>query len=145
MLGYPSQCTLHDNKITHIELSVESINMTIGQRIKQARRASVPTISQQQLADACGVSQSAVSLWESGGVETLVGENLMRAAQALSVTPEWLLEGSGPGPGEAQRAALQQRQDLEKEIVEIALSIQALPKKRREAIKQIIKLVSDEK
>ncbi len=74
--------------------------MSIGQRIRQARLAHTPKITQQQLAAAVGVSQSSVTQWETGETRTLEGENLVRAAFALSVTAEWLLYGTGPCLGE---------------------------------------------
>ena len=74
--------------------------MNIGQRIKQARLAHKPKITQQQLAVAVGVSQPAVTQWETGESRTLEGENLVLVARALGVTTDWLLYGTGPGPGE---------------------------------------------
>ena len=73
--------------------------MNIGQRIKQARLSRRPKMTQQQLADAIFVSRPAVTQWETGETKTLEGENLLRVAKALEVSPEWLMYGTGPGPG----------------------------------------------
>jgi transcriptional regulator with XRE-family HTH domain len=83
-----------------MEMTCKMPYMSIGLRIKQARLASKPKITQQQLADAVNVSRPAVTQWETGETKTLEGENLVRVAQALGVTTEWLLYGTGPGPGE---------------------------------------------
>lgn len=74
--------------------------MNIGQRIKQARLARKPKMTQQQLADVILVSRPAVTQWETGETKTLEGENLVRVARALGVTTEWLLYGVGPDLGE---------------------------------------------
>ncbi len=56
-------------------------------------------MTQQQLADAVGVSRPAVTQWETGETKTLEGENLLRVAKALDVSPEWLIYDIGPGSG----------------------------------------------
>lgn len=88
--------------VTRMQMACKMPYMSIGLRIKQARLASKPKITQQQLADAVNVSRPAVTQWETGETKTLEGENLVRVAQALGVTTEWLLYGtrSGPEPGE---------------------------------------------
>ncbi len=78
--------------------------MNIGQRIKQARLARKPKITQQQLADAVGVSRPAVTQWETGETKALEGENLDRVARALGVTTEWLLYGASSPPTPAKVA-----------------------------------------
>lgn len=74
--------------------------MSIGQRIKRARLSRKPKITQQQLADAVGVSRQSVTQWETGETKTLEGEHLLLTAKALGVTARWLLYGEGSGPGE---------------------------------------------
>lgn len=69
--------------------------MTLGERIKYARKRLVPKMTQEALAKACGVSREAVSQWESGSSKSLTGENLVAAAKALQVRVEWLLNESG--------------------------------------------------
>ena len=83
-----------------MEMACKMPYMVIGLRIKQARLARKPKMTQQQLADAIKVSRPAVTQWETGETKTLEGENLVRVAQVLGVTTEWLLYGTGPGPGE---------------------------------------------
>jgi transcriptional regulator with XRE-family HTH domain len=42
-----------------------------------------------------GVSGATVTDWENGVIKTLAGENLVKAASVLHVSPEWLLKGKG--------------------------------------------------
>lgn len=63
--------------------------------------------TQSSLAKACGLTRGAVSQWVNGDVGTIKGENLIRAAQALQVTPEWLVYGPS-----RKRATYQVEQNL---------------------------------
>lgn len=65
----------------------------IGDRIKAARLEA--GLTQQEVATEVGVSRAAVALWESNQSKTLKGQNLVRVARALNVTPDWLLTGRG--------------------------------------------------
>jgi len=74
--------------------------MTLGQRIKKARQ--IAGLSQQALAQAIGqfgdgrsVSRTAVVQWESDNIKGIEAANLLKAAKALNVTPEWLQFGIG--------------------------------------------------
>lgn len=42
-----------------------------------------------------GVSGATVTDWESGVIKNLAGENLIKVASVLKVSPEWLLSGKG--------------------------------------------------
>lgn len=63
---------------------------TLGQRIR-ARRDAVG-LTQEKLAAACGVSRAAVAQWESGVTRPSL-DNLVKAAEALSVWLSWLTTG----------------------------------------------------
>lgn len=63
---------------------------TSGERIKQRRKEL--KMSQAVLGKQCGITHVAVGLWESGQ-NRIGGENLVRAANALGVTPEWIING----------------------------------------------------
>jgi transcriptional regulator with XRE-family HTH domain len=71
---------------------------TIGDRIRQARVAA-GIRTQQQLADAVGVTRSAVSQWESGTSQHVKPEHLAAIAEACSVEMRWLATGRGPREG----------------------------------------------
>lgn len=53
-------------------------------------------INQADLARACGVKPPSVHGWLSGKAKFLRGENLLKAAEALGVSQQWLATGSGP-------------------------------------------------
>lgn len=63
---------------------------TLGVRLKQLRKEK--KVTQQQLADAIGVSKTSVIYWEKD--ENMPKhESLMALAKALKTTPQWLLDG----------------------------------------------------
>lgn len=63
---------------------------TLGVRLKQLRKEN--KITQQQLADAIGVSKTSVIYWEKD--ENMPKhESLMALAKTLKTTPQWLLDG----------------------------------------------------
>ncbi len=64
--------------------------MLIGERIRQARERK--GLTQEQLGQIVGVSDAAVSQWETGGIQP-AQKNLPKIAQALGVTRSWLLDG----------------------------------------------------
>ena len=71
----------------------------IGARIRAARRGKGWT--QETLADAVGVSRSAVAQWETDRAGQVTG-NLARIAAALGADLEWLLHGTDrSAPAEA--------------------------------------------
>ena len=83
---------------------------SIGQRIREARAARHWT--QDQLADAVGVSRSAVAQWETGRAGQVTG-NLTRIADSLGVGVEYLMYGDdkrAPGiVGQGDELALLRR------------------------------------
>lgn len=62
-----------------------------AQRIREARRER--GLTQEQLAEATGVSRSAVAQWETGRAGQITG-NLARIATVLGISVEWLLYGA---------------------------------------------------
>lgn len=42
-----------------------------------------------------GVSTATTTDWESGTIKMIDGRNLVKAAEVLKVTPEWLMTGKG--------------------------------------------------
>lgn len=53
-------------------------------------------MSQAELSRRCGVKPASVNGWLNGKAKFLKGENLLRAAAALGVNPEWLASGRSP-------------------------------------------------
>jgi transcriptional regulator with XRE-family HTH domain len=73
-----------------------------ARRIREARRER--GLTQEQLAEATGVSRSAVAQWETGRAGQITG-NLSRIATILGISVEWLLYGANKkAPAEAASA-----------------------------------------
>ena len=78
---------------------------TLGERIRTRREelGLRPT----DLADAVGVSVSAVLYWETGATKNLKNEHLFTLADKLGVNARWLAIGQGPKrAGVAIKAAI---------------------------------------
>lgn len=77
--------------------------MSLGKRISKARRRLVPKVTQQDIADAFGISDKAVSAWERDENAPEL-ERLPELARLLQVPVAWLLEGRGdpPSPNDIQ-------------------------------------------
>jgi len=77
--------------------------MTLGKRIKAARERLVPEMSQQDVADHFGITDKAVSGWETGASKPSLNK-LPKLARKLRVPVAWLLEGPGdpPSPDDLQ-------------------------------------------
>ncbi|WP_151764499.1 LexA family protein [Acinetobacter soli] len=65
---------------------------TLGSRLKSLRKEK--KLTQQQLADAVGVSKTSVIYWEKDE-NTPKHESLVLLSKALTTSPEWLLNGKG--------------------------------------------------
>jgi transcriptional regulator with XRE-family HTH domain len=66
----------------------------LADRLREAM--ALASVSQADLARACGVKAPSVNGWLSGKSKFLRGENLLKAASRLGVSPKWLAEGRGP-------------------------------------------------
>lgn len=75
--------------------------MTIGSRVKGLRKTR--GLTQDQLAELAGITQSSLSEIERGQTKYGSGPVLIRLAAALHVAPNWLSTGRG-SPTEAPRS-----------------------------------------
>lgn len=82
----------------------------VGVRLRHARK--LRGLTQQELAKAAGVPQSAISEVETGESKSPSGTNLVSIAFALKVSPGWLAQGKGqmdatetPLPHDAMKVA----------------------------------------
>ena len=66
-------------------------NETMGDRIKTLRQAR--GLTQEQLGELVGVSKSAVSQWEGGGVANIKLPTFLRLLEALRTDAEYLIFG----------------------------------------------------
>ena len=73
--------------------TISDVATSLSERIRRAmeRKGMRPA----ELARRVGISRASVSDWMSGKTKSLDGENLLRAAEALSVSPRWLQTGFG--------------------------------------------------
>ncbi len=98
---------------------------TLAERLRYAMEVIPPKkIKGVDLARAVGVRPPSVSDWLSGKSKTMEGENLLRAAKHLGVSPIWLATGKG----DHEFKLLDNNQSKPKEI-ECLKSIQSLSNK----------------
>ena len=64
---------------------------TVGGRIAAAR--ATKGLTQEKLAERIGVTKSAISQWERGGIEKLTAANMLKLAKTLEASAEWLWYG----------------------------------------------------
>lgn len=74
--------------------------MNWNARLKKAREEA--GITKSELARLVSVSPPTVTDWESGAIKKIDGENLLRAADAVGVTPFWLMFGETWKPANPQ-------------------------------------------
>lgn len=67
---------------------------TIADRIKIALSQSAK-LTQRGIANACGISDAAVSQWVSGSTQNIRPDNLFATADYLGVSARWLATGKG--------------------------------------------------
>ena len=80
-------------KDVRVTLGGRRRGMEIAERIRRARR--IAGFSQQDLADAIGVTRSAVGNWEAAAGARPAAERLAELARVLRVTYEWIATGRG--------------------------------------------------
>ncbi len=99
--------------------------MAFADRLKLSRKAA--GVTQQQLAEACGLTTAAVSKWEQGLTDSVLAANLYCVADFLRVDPRWLATGDG-GPVKPSTA-----------LDEIVRGLEQLPAEQQEAVRSIIR------
>lgn len=67
--------------------------MTWNERITIAR--DLLGIKKSEFSRRVGVSTATTADWESGTIKMIDGRNLVKAAEVLKVTPEWIMTGKG--------------------------------------------------
>ncbi len=100
--------------------------MEFGERLREAR--VLRKLSQGELADKVGLTQSAISALESGASKKASADNLFVIADALRVSARWLATGLGNMDASAPD---QDRQDL----------IAAIRDAPREQVRALIELL----
>lgn len=81
---------------------------TFAERVRSAMEEAGHT--QSSLARAVGLTRASISFWLNGQTKEITGDNLLKAASALNVSPVWLAVGRGPmkdtGPASQPDAAV---------------------------------------
>jgi transcriptional regulator with XRE-family HTH domain len=83
---------IHEKIVGAMESKAITMGRTVAERIRLARMRKGMLVT--ELANTLGVSQPLVSRWEAG--ETSPMEHILDIAQALEVSPLWLLTGESP-------------------------------------------------
>ena len=69
---------------------------TMGDRIRQLRQAR--GLTQREIAEACGVTPSAVSQWESNLIDNIKLQPFLSLLEVLGTDPQYLLWGAARAP-----------------------------------------------
>lgn len=105
--------------------------LTLGDRVKRFRKTN--GLTQQQLAERVGVTQSAVAAWESGKREVPNGDNLLRLSEVLGFQADELIGAASGAPKvpreESQLLAAFRTLPIDKQVIAIKL-VEALTKGR---------------
>lgn len=108
--------------------------MDFSTRLKQARRKA--KVSQESLGEACSVSKSAVSQWETGGVKGTVPDfyKIPLICKKLKVSADYLILGTEP------------EQLPPPDVLALAKKIIDMPEERKKALSDIFgQAATDEK
>jgi transcriptional regulator with XRE-family HTH domain len=99
------------------------IDMTIGKRIKLARKRLQPKVTQKHIANAFQITDQAVSAWEREDNNGPENWRIPRLARLLKVPIAWLLDGEGdPPPPDGLDALLDDLSPAEREAVITVIS-----------------------
>ena len=107
----------------HLDGPLMDKALTLGDRIKRSRTEQ--GLTQQQLAEKVGVTQTAIAAWESGKRGVPKGDNLLRLAEALDFDADRLM-GIARAPSEmppdaAQLLAVFRALPKDKQLIAIKL------------------------
>lgn len=103
---------------------------SFGARLRAKRLEQ--SLNQKTLAEAVGVTNAAVSKWESNGATAISAVVALKLSQRLNVNPFWLVFGHG-GPTDKIEVP-----DLSKRAQELARKIDRLPDPKRDAVHRLL-------
>ena len=92
-------------------------------------------LNQKGVADVAGVTNAAVSKWESNGGESMSALVAMRLAEHLNVNPYWLILGQGKPTDEVKIP------DISAEAQDLARHIDRLPGDVRNAVRSLLSAI----
>ena len=103
---------------------------SIGNRLKTRRLEQ--GLNQKIVADVAGVTNAAVSKWETNGGESMSAVVALRLSRHLNVNPFWLIFGQGQPTDEVHVP------DISAEAQELARRIDQLPEDLRAALGRLL-------
>ncbi len=106
---------------------------SIGSRLKNSRLNY--GLNQKGVADVAGVTNAAVSKWESNGGESMSALVAMRLAEHLNVNPYWLILGKG-NPTDKVSVP-----DVSPEAQDLARHIDRLPGDIQHAVRRLLSAI----
>lgn len=90
------------------------------ERLTIAREAQ--GLKKSHLAKMIGVQPPIMTEWEAGLVESPTAANIMKICEALSITPEWLMNGNdSPIPSFSQKAEIKRATSILESLDDAAL------------------------
>ena len=115
---------------------------TWNKRITERRTAL--TISKAEFARRVGVSGATVTDWENGVIKTIGGQRLLKAAEVLKVSPEWLLSGRGePEPADQASAGQEAHTEQATPYPELLAAWELLTQEQRQSYRGQISQQAD--
>jgi transcriptional regulator with XRE-family HTH domain len=106
---------------------------SIGQRMKHKRIER--GLSQKDIANVAGVTNAAVSKWESNGGDSMSAVVALRIAQHLKVNPFWLIHGAG------EPTDIVHVPDISSEAQQLARRIDNLPDRVCDALQRLLSVI----
>ena len=103
---------------------------TVGNRLKHRRNEL--GLNQKAVADVAGVTNAAVSKWETNGGESMSALVAMRLARFLNVNPFWLINGEGEPADKVQVS------EFTEQARELARNIERLPQHLRTLVGDLL-------
>ena len=107
---------------------------TIGKRLKRMRMEH--GLNQKAVADIAGVTNAAISKWESQGGESMSAVVAIRLARRLKVNPFWLVLGEGAATDKLHMP------EISDYAQEFARKVNRLPEHLSEAISKVLFAIS---
>ena len=106
---------------------------SIGMRLKNSRQGR--GLNQKGVAEVAGVTNAAVSKWETNGGESMSAVVAMRLAEHLNVNPYWLILGKGNPTDKVEVP------DITAEAQDLARLIDRMPGDVRHAVRDLLSAI----
>lgn len=105
MVNQTSKPELARALLTSVDMS--SLSDRLREALADCAKTTTEKRNQAWLSRKVGISTAAMTKWFNGATQALEGENLIKAAKAMNVNPEWLATGKGRKDAVALGPAIQ--------------------------------------